>query len=207
MPTSDFSASSSKKSLPSTTFKSKSGAGFTLIEIVVALSLLLILTGIIFSYSRDSVQSIKLANQSAALFGLAHKTKSLSQNFKNTPPLGRQICSYGLHVDRTAKQVFIFQDMVLAASDCSLSDNAYTIGEEVSGGANLFSLEAGFSFGTSVDPLMPDLTQVVFVPPEPRVILNNSTTTVRATVIVIENANPSIRFALEISKFGQITIR
>ena len=196
--------------------------GFTLIEMAIAITMLVVLLGIMLGYSQGSRKGIELANNESKLLGLIFNAKALSQSFILEPlDSTKQVCAYGVHVDRNARLAFIFQDMVDAdTEDCeigtsipSLNVNIFNSGEALPGAINAFYISDLLEFAPS-DPDMPNLNDVVFIPPDPTVIINNDPTdssnssvgTKSASIIIAAKEDPDTKFRIVVNHAGQISV-
>lgn len=174
--------------------------GFTLIEMAVTLGLVAILSGIMIGYSRSAAKSLALSGKESEVLGMILYTKSLSQSFIISKPVGESICAYGLHVDRVNKKIFVFQDRVLDSEDCDGSDDIYTSGEELLGEKNNINIGAEFAFISSTD----DLNDVIFIPPDPEVVINSDRDISSRSIAIGLADDLTSKFTLRISDFGQI---
>lgn len=187
--------------------------GFTLIEMVVATTILIILSGIMLGYTSSSRKAIELANNEAILLGLLFNAKAISQSFVlDSPDPNWQICAYGVHIDDTAgaERAFIFRDLMQTTDDCDASDNRFTSGnpfEVLPGALNTFAVSNLLEFGE--DSLLPELEDVVFVPPDPTTKINYSPPPdpiVESAAIVIQSKeDPDANFRIIVNSAGQIS--
>ncbi len=200
--------------LDSSVFWDRKLSGFTLIEMVVATTILIILSGIMIGYTQTSRKAIELANNEATLLGLLFNAKAISQSFVLDPPdPAWQICSYGVHIDETsgAQKAFIFRDLVATAASCDTSDNIYTpsnVFELLPGDLNAFTVSNILEFGD--DPLIPDLVDVVFIPPDPTVKINYlappALEVESAAIIIQSKEDPGTNFRVIVNRVGQISV-
>ncbi len=194
----------------------KKRAGFTLIEMIVATSILLILSGIMLTYSSSSRKAIELANNEATLMGLLFNAKAISQSFVlDSPDPALQICSYGVHIDDTAgtQRAFIFRDLIATGADCDNSDNIYTAGnllEILPGAVNTFTLSNLLEYEHSSNPLIADLKDVVFIPPDPTTKINYLPTPApvveSASIIIRTKEDHNSKFRIIVNRAGQISV-
>ena len=191
--------------------------GFTLIEMAIAITMLVVLLGIMLGYSQGSRKGIELANNESKLLGLIFNAKALSQSFILEPlDSTKQVCAYGVHVDRNARLAFIFQDMVSSTTEnCETGPNVniFDSGEALPGAINAFYISDLLEFAPS-DPDMPNLNDVVFIPPDPTVIINNDPTdssnssvgTKSASIIIAAKEDPDTKFRIVVNHAGQISV-
>ncbi len=153
--------------------------GFTLIEILVTLSILGVLSGVLIGYAAESSRQTFMMITRERVIRLMARTKSLStstflDNVSTlSDPNAPKTCGYGLHIDRTTGEIFIFRDI---NTNCANADYIYTptADARLTGSLDSYSLDLNrISFIT--DPAG-ELNNVVFVPPNPDVHINGDTT-------------------------------
>ena len=191
--------------------KSSEG-GYTFIEMVVAVGIIMVIATVALGYSRDTANRALLLRTQAQLVGLFNRAKSLSQNFQLTPPPGKIICSYGVFVDRLVNvgEFIVFRDLVPKSSACTSANHAYDPGdpdEKLTGELNNFRMDAKtLQFIGSADIASPDLVNVVFIPPNPDVLINNDTS-INSSSVIIRLIGASTQFDIRTNKFAQITVQ
>ncbi len=186
-------------------FGMQKNSGFTLIEMLVIISVTLILSAILIGYSREAGKQLLLINNQAKLVSLVARAKSLSiiTFLENTLPTGQnepKMCGYGAHLERNSGEVFIFRDM---AVDCSASDNKYTSSDtKLTGELNVFKLD------TKVTQFASDntLNDIIFIPPDPTIIIN-SDRSVQDAVIGIETKDGSGKVVVKVNNAGRISTK
>jgi len=147
-------------------------AGFTLIEILITMSILATLSGILIGYSAESSRQTSMIIARERVIRLFARVRSLSTATYsvNADNSGQsKICAYGLHVDRISGKIFIFQDM---AMDCSDTDYQYRQGTDVELTGALDYYSPDLSRVQFVTDPNGDLDDVVFVPPNPNIFIN-----------------------------------
>lgn len=194
-------------------FKKGTGAlsaGYTFIEMVVTVTIIIMISTVALGYSSSIGKQMLLLRTQAQLVALFNYARSLSQNFRLTPPEGKLVCSYGVHVQRIGAdtgQFFIFQDLVDDTQTCA--DDANHIydpaDEKLTGELNDFRMDTtGLAFGTSGDQASPDIGDVVFIPPNPDVIINDDSS-VNSGSVIVRIIGTSNQFELRVNTFAQIT--
>jgi len=168
--------------------------GFTLIEMIVVLAIIVIITGIvIFNVGTErqnsallrSAQKLSLDLRRAQTFGLASKV------FKTTGVP----CGWGVHFNGAGSTSYItFADL---ASSANCSDRDFV---RAGNGSEDFEV-ANFEAGVSISSLSNNLSDVVFSPPEP--IVNFTPNQTSASIVLI-NKNGATR-AININKTGFIS--
>ena len=171
-------------------------AGYTMVEMIVVVSVMAMLTTILVVYNRTGQEQITLFKDQAKIINLILRAKSLAIS---TYTKGGAPCGYGVHFG-VSGEVRIFKELDPNGENlaCQNSDNIY------SGSAEdldtLEKLSAGLRF---VEPL--DATDIVFIPPEPLVIIDadpNKKGTFRIKIETLDGANSK---TIKINNFGQVT--
>lgn len=170
--------------------------GFTLIETLVVLSILMLMTSMLVLYNRTGERQILLLREKARLISVIFRAKSLALNtFIEDEPA----CGYGVHINPSARSeqsgYFIFRDKAI---NCRMSDHVYgEASDEIVAGSEV-RLDAGILFGQA------DIADIVFVPPNPTVFLNGGQST-REGAIVISSIDNKSNVTITINNAGQIS--
>ncbi len=177
-------------------------AGFTLLEILIVVSVITILSAMLAGYSRQSGRQLLLATTEANLLSLFSRAKFLSiETFfqEADSPGGSKVCAYGVHVDRSAQEIFIFRDGIPELGSCP-GDNVYKSGSNdlrLSGEIDGVKLNADvLSLGTG------SLDDIVFIPPDPEVVINGSGDT--SATLVVNSLSGAGDFTITLNKDGQV---
>lgn len=194
------------KDLSSTISVRKNGAGFTLIEILVIISVTSVLSAILVSYSRESGRIMLLINNQAKLVSLVSRAKSLSiatfiENIAlPSNPSDPKICGYGVHVEKSVGEIFIFKDL---AQNCSSGDNRFGSGDvKLTSQLDVLKLDSWIiQFGSDTT-----LNDVMFIPPDPIVLINNDSSFQEA-LISIETKDKSGKVIVKVSNAGRISTK
>lgn len=153
--------------------------GFTLIEILITMSILGILCGILVGYASESSRQTSAMIMRERIIQLFVRARSVSTSTysDNASSQGTSsVCAYGLHVDRPSGEVFVFEDV---ANDCSTSDYQYTTGsgsQDVRLSSYLDSYTIDLNNVKFLSDSTANLTDVVFVPPNPDIYINGDAT-------------------------------
>ena len=168
--------------------------GFTLIEILVVLAIIVIITGIV-------IFNVGLERQNSALLRSAQKLSldlrraqnySLSSKVFNT--LGVP-CGWGVHFNGVGSTNYIIFADLATSADCSNRDFL-----RASNGSEDFET-VNLESGITISSLSSSLTDIVFTPPEPTVAFTPSQTSATITLI---NRN-SVTRVIIINKTGFIS--
>ena len=186
--------------------ESEKEQGFTLLELLVVMSITVALAAMVLGYSRESSNQLALASTESKILSLINRAKFLSIEtyFGGGRSGDQRICAYGVKVDTFKREMFIFQDLSSTGNCPGDSDGSYTESysknqdERLYGELNEVKLEnTALTFGET------DLEEVIFIPPDPQTKINNSDATKEAKVSVkLKEGNG--QFVITVNKYGQI---
>lgn len=195
----------------------KSGAGFTMVEIIVVIAITTFMASILISYSHKSGEQIILNTEKAKIAQTILRVKSLTlagftQPLSEPPP-----CSYGFYIDYTAKTYSIFEYSPVAGCDSILDSNNNPINTDppISPsplGFKVISTEKLSPEVKFTTPLPADhLVYIVFVPPDPKVIVFNDDRSMylgsNPKVIYLETRSETLKTAIGINvATGQLSL-
>jgi hypothetical protein len=164
--------------------------GFTLIETLVIIGILTLLTSLLVLYNRTGERQIILLREKARVINMILRAKSLAiQTYIEDRPA----CGYGAAFD--GQKFFIYRDL---AASCALSDLVYS--GEASGELlknEVLVLDPSLKFNLEV-------SDILFVPPDPRVFLNGSRILTEAAIKLVTIDDKS-EAAVIINNAGQIS--
>lgn len=184
--------------------------GFSLIEMLVVMSITLLLSAILIGYTRGAGRQLVLISGQAKIVNLISRTKSLSvatfldEQGLRTDPSAPKICGYGVHVDKGAGQVFIFRDL---AVDCSADDpmRRYVFDDKdvkLTSTLDTFSVpEATVQFGDDTT-----LTDVLFIPPDPTVVVN-ALPSLESAKLTLQSKDKALSVLVKIDNAGKISTK
>ena len=166
------------------------------------MSIVAFLTTILVGYSKQSGRQLLLVTTEAKILSLVSRTKFLSiETFlKDLGGAGptKKICAYGIHVDTSKNEIFIFQDRVLAGIGCPASDKY----EPGANDARLFGELDSVKINPDLMTLSGTLDDIVYIPPDPDVVINHSSAG-DATIEVNLN-DGSGGFVITVTDAGQV---
>ncbi|MDP2695674.1 MAG: type II secretion system protein [bacterium] len=176
--------------------KQKDQSGFSLIELLVVVSILGVLTSLLILYSRDSERQLTLIREQSKLVSTILRAKSLAvQTFIGEGPT----CGYGVHFSENDASYTLFKDAKIN-NECSANDKVLTDANEWEETVDLSSLGVQISSGQTSD--------IFFIPPDPQVAINGAVSSVPVDVIVdlsiIINGQLSTR-SIKINNAGQVS--
>ena len=184
-------------------------SGFTLIEILITLSILAFLISLTLTYTRSGNQVLALTQERMRLIGVINRAKSLTfQSYfePGWPP----VCGYGVHFNAVNNSYFIYRDIPIPDSgDCATADNKFTLNsdpgfnEQLAGGNDqVFQLSPGLRFQSAFN-----VGDIYFEPPDPLIkIFEINGNAINSATITIETtgAAPS-SLTITVNKAGQIS--
>ena len=178
-------------------FSASPKGGFTLVEMMIVVSIIVILSAILIGYSGQSSKQLLLTSTEAKILSLISRAKFLSIEtfFAGASGVGPQICAYGVKVDRNAQEIFIFQDR---ASECPANDRYDSDNDlKLDGEVNKIVLDSAVVRVTDET----SLSDLVFIPPDPDIEINDGQT---SASVIVELADGSGDFTITVNNVGQI---
>ncbi len=163
--------------------------GFTLVETLVVISIMVLLSSFLILYSRTGENQIILFRDQARLIAALNRAKSLSIQTFNVP---QPSCAFGVHFSQAENSFVIFKDL---AGDCLNSDNIYT------GTGELFEK---YQLSPRVKFADLALIDIIFIPPDPKTLIDNDSNKSEA-LITLQNLNGNVSLKVKVNNAGQIT--
>jgi len=163
--------------------------GFTIIEMLVVISIMVLISSFLILYSRTGENQIVLFRDQSRVIVALNRAKSLSIQFFNT---SQPVCAFGVHFSQAENSFLIFRDL---ASNCANADYAYTEPSEL---FEKFQLSSKIKFGAL------GLADVVFIPPDPKTLIDNDLNKTEA-VIDLQSLDGSSSLKVKVNNAGQIT--
>lgn len=166
--------------------RNKKRAGFTLLEMMIVLSMVVVLTSVTAVYNRDIGRQITLAQEHAKVLGLLVRARSAGFTIPRAPA---SVCGYGVHMDAPTRTFIFFKEA------CTNANRVYTDGVD--------DVLERVVLDQSVT-VTADATDVVFMPPFGKVVINDSDTQALAT-ITVTSAIANTTKQVKVNVYGQIT--
>ncbi|MEK7114751.1 MAG: prepilin-type N-terminal cleavage/methylation domain-containing protein [Patescibacteria group bacterium] len=163
--------------------------GFTFIEILITMGILLMLTSVLLLYNRSGERQIILFKEKASVVGLILKAKSLSLNTLIT---NEPICGYGVHFETNS--YLLFKER---STDCINSDRIYTVADSQEL-VEEYTLSSGLKFSPT------GFQNILFMPPDPFVFFDGVFAS-GERLMTISNIDGSASVNLKINSSGQIS--
>jgi len=174
--------------------------GFTLLELLVVIGITAVLLSMTLGYSRESTRQLALTSTQAKMLSLINRAKFLSiETFFGGGRSGDQrICAYGVMVDTSSQEMFIFQDLSGTGNCPGDSNGSYNEGEKLSGELNEVNLQDTLVTFTEDT----NLSEAVFIPPDPKTKINKDDTTEAKIGVKIREGKG--QFTITVNNAGQI---
>lgn len=167
--------------------KSQTRDGFTLVEILVVVSITAMLSSVLILYSRTGERQILLFREQSKVINLIARAKSLAlQTYID----GTSSCGYGIHF-ALPDTMILFRDI---AADCETSDNIYSGSDE---DFSHLILNSGIVFSAA------DVSDILFIPPDPIIKLNPDQV---SGIITLQTADGGTQARIKVNNSGQISV-
>ncbi|MFA6136414.1 MAG: prepilin-type N-terminal cleavage/methylation domain-containing protein [Candidatus Paceibacterota bacterium] len=174
-------------------------AGFTLIELMVVVSLTILFVGAAASYNKTSDKLISLYREEGKIVAQLQQAKSLTvATYLEKDDPG---CGYGVHFDATKQEIYLFKDIpetgVEELEKCKSFDGLLFSDRDSI--IDVTKLETSrFDFGSEKTIL-----DILFVPPEPKTYIypQEENAVIQLSSTSVDNLFLTIR----VNKFGQIS--
>ena len=173
-------------------------AGFTLVEILVVVSITVLLSGIALTYNRSSERQVLVYKDQAVIVGVLQKAKSFAiQRYRDLSLVDHIACAFGLHfTGLNSREFILFQDLGEGSCDPLNANYAYDATADPAEGIETFKLDERLRFtGVPEEGL-----DILFLPPELKVL---SSVPLPVT-IGIETVRDDFSGFITISAVGQI---
>ena len=176
------------------------GAGFTIIEMMVTLSIITLLTVMVLAYSRQSESVTNLIRDSDKLVYELRRAQNLAMlTLQPTTTIGAapaaSICGWGIYFNKGALPQTPQTQYILFSDFCDTGNKRqYDSGEDF----ETVNLLKGVEISET------NIFSVAFVPPEPQVKFNPSLSGDALITMCLET-DPSNCFTIHITSAGQIS--
>lgn len=178
--------------------------GFTLVELLVVVSITIALSGLALTYSRTSERQVAMHLEAQKIAELIFRAKSLAITTYNEPGENKS-CGYGFEVNYSAGTYSVFSYEPPSGGCINIMSVPVGIQRRIIFGA--YKLPARIVFNSSQGDR---LRFVLFVPPAPRTLIGIGTsgTSVGTSPgkIYLETADGLAKVRISVSLAGQIDI-
>lgn len=187
--------------------------GFTLAEIIVSVSVMALLTAFFIGYTRQGSVQIKILKNKSEFIAALYRARSLAiATYQYDPPE----CGYGIHVfaDENPPRRYVLWRDTAANGACNDPDETlranghYDTNKDSNGdGKNdedveFFTLDPGVEFRNAGDE--DALRDILFIPPDPRVVRNGAPGTTGALRVVLGAPDGASKTGITITEYGQV---
>jgi len=182
--------------------------GFTLVEILVTVSVMAMLSSALVLHNRSNQSQLVLYREQAKIINTILRAKSLALNTYDTAGAP---CAYGVHFGKDSKgnwEYRIFQDLDANSEKTGCSTDGLKADNKYSGGESPNSedldlpivekLSSGIKFS---EPL--GFTDIVFIPPDPTAVITPIPADDSAVLVITSSNRDSKK--VKINLFGQVT--
>lgn len=184
----------------------KNQKGFTLVELLVTMSLIVLFVTGALMYNRSTDKQLSVFREQAKIVSLVHQARSLAITTFNRASGSDTPCGYGFALTSPTTG-FLFKRMPrlsLGANECGVFSNGVRqYDSSFDAVVESFDfLGASVELEQSADFISPENPiEVLFVPPDPKVY-TNKVFPIRFAVV---GAGGTFPLVISINKFGQIT--
>ena len=182
----------------------KSQSGFTLIELMVTISMIVIFVSMAASYNRTADQQISLYREQGRVVNALYEARSLAITTYNRNPNSLDACGYGIHI-ASSTSLMVFKDLPdpLNNNQCKSytqpTGGIYTGSEEDVDSVSL----SGVTINVVGGDVNSNPVDILFVPPDPVVFSNQPFPLVLSLHAPIISTDLNIT----INQFGQVTVQ
>jgi len=167
----------------------RSSRGFTLLEMLVVISIVVLLSSLLVIYSHTGENQIVLFKDQSQLITILNRAKSLSiDSLQSSQPS----CGFGVHFSKADNSFVIFRDL---GADCQNADHVYTDAGEI---FESYKLSPNINFQSIT------FTDIIFIPPDPTTLIDNNPN-INDGTIILQSLDGSTSLKVKVNNFGQIT--
>ena len=165
---------------------------FTMLELLVVMGTIIVLSSFVITYSRTGERQIILFKEQTSLVSLLIKARSLSFGTFGEADVP---CNYGVNFNQSGSVILFKEYSPSNDPKCLDIDRVYSSGDE--------KLEE-FNLDSTVEFSELGLTNVIFIPPSPKVIIDNDENKFEALIKIKTISEPNEKI-IKITNAGQIT--
>jgi len=183
--------------------KSSKGAGFTYLEMLIVISIIILFSTFIISYNHISERQLIIIKDQARVVSALQKAKANAlATFSDTGIS----CGFGVHFSTSSvpNQMIIFKNTPQATGTntlplCLAMDHSYQPAI-LSSITEVIYLDPDIRFGNVSS------SDIFFVPPDPTTFIDNSSSTPAASIEIVTIDGLAAK-SVKVNNFGQITIQ
>ena len=188
----------------------QSQSGFTLIELMVTITLIIVFVSMAVSYNRTADQQIALYREQGKIANAFYQARSMAITTFNRNAQSLDACGYGIHI-ASSTSLMLFKDLPDPLNNNQCKDYAslipssiYTGSEEDVNQIPLENITISQICGSSIcSNVVDNPVDILFTPPNPDVFSNISF----PIVISLHAPNVSPDLDITINQFGQISVQ
>lgn len=172
--------------------------GFTLVETLIVMSMVLILVSIAAMYNRAAGRQVLVSREHAKVLTSFVRARSAGLTIPKVDPSMERICAYGVHVDAAARTIVLFKDLgELLPGSCDSANHRYDGSHEA---IEQIILDATVTM-TAVG-----IDDVVFIPPSGDVMITNTDgASSQSAIVTVSGIDSGFSRGVKVNAFGQIT--
>ena len=181
--------------------KARKNKGFTLIEVMVALAIMVSLLSLSLSYSRRGGDQIKIFRERARVMQEIARARSLATNLFKEPD--EKVCGYGVEIEN-ANTITLFKDLSTSPDRCQGNDQLLSGSDER---IDSYTLDQAVEFA-----LIPSSGKTIFfLPPKPDIYFDGERAGEAPNFISEETitlqlvSNPDQEAVVSVNLLGQIS--
>lgn len=173
-------------------------SGFTLIETLIVMGLVLILVTIAAMYNRSAGRQVAVSREHAKVLTAFVRARSAGLTIPKTDPSVERVCAYGVHVDPASRIVILFKDLGEPLPGSCVSANRRYDGDAET--IERIELDAAVIMtATGID-------DVVFIPPSGEVVITDADgVEMQSAIVTVSGVESGFSRGVKINAFGQIT--
>lgn len=169
--------------------------GFTMIEMLFVMAMILILMGTLILYSKQGEFHLLLFKERSRMLQTLIRAKALSIETFGGSGSSTIPCGYGVHFDVAQNKYLIFGDIAPSSGNCGSSLHIYVEGTS--------QIIASLTLDPNVKIASASLTDIEYVPPNPTIYINPDQPDPAKIVLQTINGNDSS--TINLTKAGQIS--
>lgn len=191
--------------------------GFTLVEAIVVIAIMVTLTAILLGYSRNSEKQIIFFKEESLLIGSILRAKGFAiETFQPQINPGvslpsELICGWGIHFNSNDNEYSIFQDLVPSGDPPSYCDTPaagnFNVADKI---FETFRLNSNIIVIAQLDvnpgPSNNSTLDITFKPPDPRVVFTPSTSNTIEALIKLKLTDNSRCSLIKVNKGGRVEV-
>jgi len=185
--------------------RSNNSGGFTLVELMVTISLIVLFSVAAATYSRSTDQQISLYREQGNLINAIYKARSLSvSTYAKSSTSDDVPCGYGIYVPpatagQSPSEIIIFKDLPdVFTGECPVYASKTSLPSLYDGSSD----ETVETIHTDNITVSSNFQAMLFVPPDPQVYTTATDFPLRMT---LSASRVAMNLSIEINAFGVIT--